>query len=121
MATEKLFKFKDGSFPVKAGDTVIVSYFNGRRRPPEECTVQKVGRSLVHLNNGTSFYFDGRERSNYANGAIYSGQQGYENELERERVMDYISERFRYINRREYSLETLMKIKALLDAETKNN
>lgn len=117
MSKAKLFNFRDKYSPVEVGQRVLVVNCN-RRGDPAELVIEKVGRSLIHLNNGMSFYFNGSERSDYGHNTIYSSQEGYDMELERRRISSHIESEFRYIGGHKYSLETLRKVKELLDAET---
>lgn len=116
MAKSVKFKFRDCVKEVSVGDKVLMVNCN-RRRSPEILRIKKIGRTLIHLDHGIAFYFDGSERSDFGHNTLYSGQQGLDDEIEKRNLCRKIECHFKYLGGDGYklSLEKLREILAIIE------
>jgi len=78
---KKMFKFRDGTYEIVEGIAVYIKNCNSEN--VRKTFVSNIGRTLVHLECGLSFYIeDGIERSDYSHNFIYYTERGFRNEEE---------------------------------------
>ena len=77
----KTFQFRDGLKEIKVGKTVFLMNSNRRNQGLKKDTIVKIGRTLIHLESGLSFYIEtGMERSEYCRNQIYSCTLAFDHE-----------------------------------------
>ena len=109
------FNFRDGLKPIEVGSIVYVKGPNRRDRFYDS-KIKKIGRELIHLDCGRSFYFDGSERSDFSYCSIWSSEQAFSESVLADRTLMEIGELIRnFGNRKNIKLEDALKIKAILE------
>lgn len=103
--SEKIFNFVDGKKPVKVGQQIYMSKRQGWGAGNK--TIEKIGRKLIHLCDGSSFYLTGGERSDYCHSSLYSSEKVFQEIKEFESKRDAISKAFDWSRIKKISKEDI--------------
>jgi hypothetical protein len=114
----KLFQFADGPGEIREGQQVIVTNGQGGRHyRADETKVEKIGRELVHMGYHGSWYFDGKKKTEYAGGRVYSSMSAYERCM-REQIVISTVERKIHDYHTNLTYEQALKIAEILGLDT---
>jgi hypothetical protein len=115
MSKEKVMKFQDGSHTVEVGMLVLCDNGqSGSHYRVDETTIEKVGNKLVTLKNRRQFYLDGKEKTDYAGGLIYSSKAAYDQYQMERRVINKVLNSIRY-TKHVLTYEQAVKIAEILN------